>query len=128
MTDLDGDTAILATRSSALAVGLAALLLSIPPISRVETVEEIDSLFENLATIHPVLLVVDTPLIGEGMSERLRDIRQLAPDSLRIVLTDDMTEFRELVSGEPDTIFIKGTDPARLAVTLESLLNEHLSG
>lgn len=107
-------------------MGLSALLLTIPPIQQVKTVDSIDSLINDLNTVHPALILVDTALVDARRHDRIEEIGALAPQSLRVLLTEDMAEFREMVFYTQDTVVIKGVDPARLARTLEHLLREHL--
>jgi DNA-binding NarL/FixJ family response regulator len=121
-TNLDDDTAILATGSTALAMGLRALLLSIPPIRRVEQVADVDALLSNLETTHPALLVIDSSLSGNQTAEILRATRSLSPETRRVILSNSMTEMRELVYDSQDTVIIKGAEPGRLARAFEYLL------
>lgn len=123
MTD---GAAVLATRSRTLAIGLSALLLSIPPISHVELVPDTDSLFEAIEENGPILIIVDTALLGADLPETSREIRRLSPGSLNVLLSENVAEFRELVYHSDDTVIMKGTEPARLARTLEFLLNDHI--
>lgn len=126
MTMTTDGAAVLATRSRTLAIGLSALLLSIPPISHVELVPDTDSLFEAIEENGPILIIVDTALLGADLPETSREIRRLSPDSLNVLLSENVAEFRELVYHSDDTVIMKGTEPARLARTLEFLLNDHI--
>ena len=126
MTMTTDGSAVLATRSRTLAIGLSALLLSIPPISHVELVPDTDSLFEAIEENGPILIIVDTALLGADLPETSREIRRLSPDSLNVLLSENVAEFRELVYHSDDTVIMKGTEPARLARTLEFLLNDHI--
>ncbi len=126
MTMMTDGAAVLATRSRTLAIGLSALLLSIPPISHVELVPDTDSLFEAIEENGPILIIVDTALLGADLPETSREIRRLSPDSLNVLLSENVAEFRELVYHSDDTVIMKGTEPARLARTLEFLLNDHI--
>ena len=122
-TVINKQTAILATNSTALAMGLRALLLSIPPIQYVEQVADVDELMRHLITTKPVLIVIDSSLSGTRTADILRDTRALSPGTRRAILSDSMTELRELVYDSQDTIMIKGTEPGRLARTFEYLLS-----
>lgn len=126
MTMTTDGSAVLATRSRTLAIGLSALLLSIPPISHVELVPDTDSLFEAIEENGPILIIIDTALLGADLPETSREIRRLSPGSLNVLLSENMAEFRELVYHSDDTVIMKGTEPARLARTLEFLLNDHI--
>ncbi len=120
------ETAILATESRPLAIGLSALLLSIPPIHHVKLVPDTDVLCETIEENRPLLVVIDS-----AMADRLPEISwqvcQLAPNSLHILLSDDATDARELADHAGITVIMKGTDPRQLARALETLLNEHVA-
>ncbi len=117
------DMAILATDSTTLAMGLGALLLSIPPIKYVQRVADVGALLDSLAENQPALLIIDTTLIGPQIIDLLQTIQAMCPRALRVLLSDNMVEFRELVYVSQDTVIIKGTDPGRLARTIEYLLH-----
>lgn len=119
-TEVRSEVAVLATNSPTLALGLGALLLSIPPIGHVECVSDNQALSNSLAEASPMIIVLDTDLTEFEAS--LNTARQLSPQVLRVLLSNNMTEFRELLSDSPDTVVIKGADPGRLARTFEYLL------
>ncbi len=125
-TRLREDTAILATGSATLAMGLDALLLSIAPIENVEWAADAEALVDLLAKSSPALLLIDTAMLADDDAAAALDlVRQLSPRSLRVLLSDSMTEFRELACDDcPDTVVLKGTEPGQLARTLEYLLRE----
>lgn len=122
------DTAILATRSNTLAIGLDALLLSISPIEHVEWVVDSEALIERLLEIYPTLIVIDTDILPQDPSCILDMISERSPNSLHILLSDDMTEYRELAYDDGSNIVIlKGADPGRLARAIEFLLNNNVA-
>lgn len=108
-------------------MGLDALLLSIAPIERVEWAADLDALVEMLTPMSPALIILDTAMLEEDATATLDLVRQLSPKSLRVLLSDTMTEFRELVYDSPDTVILNGTDPGRLARTIEFLLNDSVA-
>jgi DNA-binding NarL/FixJ family response regulator len=126
MTMTPDGSALLATGSRTLAIGLSALLLSIPPINHVELVPDTESLLVAIEENRPILIIVDTAMVGASLPETTREIRRLSPNSLNILLSENMAEFRDLVYHSDDTVIMKGTEPARLARTLEFLLNDHI--
>ncbi len=115
------DLAVLATSSPSLAMGLGALLLSIPPIEHVECVTDSRTLLASLAKETPTLIILDTDMAE--FETTLASVRTLSPQVLRVLLSDNMTELRELLSDSLDTVIIKGADPGRLARTFEYLLS-----
>lgn len=116
----------LATNSRPLAVGLTALLLSIPPIDKVVCLSDIAELLDDLANVHPTLIILDTALTDSDVHEMIREVRRLAPHSLMVILSENMAEFRELAGEGRHTVVVKGTDPAQLAGIIESLLETHV--
>lgn len=122
------DTAILATRSNTLAIGLDALLLSISPIEHVEWVVDSEALIERLLEINPALIVIDTEILPQDPSCILDTISERYPDALRILLSDDMTEYRDLAFDDgSDLVILKGAHPGRLARAIEFLLNKNVA-
>ena len=126
MTEVTGGFAILATESRTLAVGLSALLLSIPPIDKVDLVADIEALLDKAATHQPLLVIVDTSLVGRRLPETTREIHRVAPNALHVLLSENRAEFRELVYESQDAVIMKGTEPGRQARTREFLLHDHI--
>ena len=126
MTDSMSGSTVLATDSRPLAIGLSALLLSIPPIAHVDVVSDAESLLRVVVEKRPLLVVVDTPLLGRRLNETTRELRLVSPQALHVLLSDSVTEFRDLYYHSQELVIVKGTDPARLARSLEILLNEHV--
>ena len=122
----DVGTAILATDSEPLAIGLTALLLSIPPIQDVDCVTSVDQLLQDVADQQPTLILLDTAIAGRRLSQTSEAIRELSPDSLKVILSASPEEYRELIVASDDPVVIKGTDPGRLARLLEFLLKERV--
>jgi len=120
------ETAILATESRTLAIGLSALLLSIPPIHHVKLVSDADALYDAIEEAGPLLIVIDSAMV-DPLSEMSRRVGRLFPDSLHILLSDDAAEVRELTDHTGITAIMKGTDPRHLANALETLLSEHMA-
>ena len=125
MTGCRMDTAILVTRSNTLAMGLDALLLSISPIKHVEWAADPDVLVELLSEINPTLIVIDTDILPPDPAVTLDQINERSPNALRVLLSDDMTEYRELAYDDgSNLVILKGADPGRLARAIEFLLNK----
>jgi DNA-binding NarL/FixJ family response regulator len=121
---MNATTAILLTDSAALAVGLRALLLSIPPITSVECLVDADSLLEKLENIQPALIVVDASLIG---AKALRSLRDLSPASRRVIFVDNVSDvvlLQAWIDDRTETVIVRGADPAWLAGEFEGLLAE----
>jgi DNA-binding NarL/FixJ family response regulator len=115
-------TAILLTDSSSLAMGLRALLMSIPPIQSVECLVDADALLERISSFHPALIVIDTALVSTRVVEVLNALSDLSPESRRVLFTDDMDELRRLNYRHSEKIIIKGADAAWLADVFDAIL------
>ena len=121
------DTALLVTHSRDLAVGLAALLLSIPPIRHVERATGPDTLVERLRGTRPVLVVLDTAAIDAKLPDVLNTIHEVSPRTRFLVLSDTVNEERQVRQEAPPgagTVVVKGADPERLADTIQHLLTD----
>jgi len=119
------DMALLVTRSRELAIALAALLLSIPPIRHVERTAGAEVLRQRLQNARPALVVVDAGAVGSRMLEVLETIQELSPETRYLVLGDTVSEVREvqrMATNIAGTALVKGADPKHLTGTIEQLL------
>jgi DNA-binding NarL/FixJ family response regulator len=119
------DTAFLLTGSRELAVGLAALLLSIPPLRHVERVREPDAILDRLLKgRQPALVVLDTEKLGPATAEVVEKVQTLSPETRCIVLSDTIAEQRELTASGVEPVVVKGLDAPSLAGAIEELLSD----
>lgn len=118
--------AVLATDSEPLAIGLTALLLSIPPIKEVKCAVSLEQLMGFAADLQPALVVFDTALAGGTPFQPPADIRTVSPRTLVVILCSNMEEYRALLSNGENPVIMKGTDPGRLARILEFLLKDRV--
>lgn len=119
------DTALLVTRSRELAVGLAALLLSVPPIRHVERATARDALLDRLRGSKPGLVVLDTEAVGPDVSGVVQAIHAISPTTRYVILGNTVQEVREANEYAADKMgaaIVKGTDPKGLTATIERLL------
>ena len=122
------DTALLITASRDLAIGLAALLLSIPPLRHVERVHGPTAFRQRLATDRqPALLVLDTDQLGEATSGVIETMRAVSPETRCLILSNSVAESRELASSGIEPVVIKGADPVGLVATITNLLGDTAS-
>jgi DNA-binding NarL/FixJ family response regulator len=122
------ETAILLTDSASLAMGLRALLLSIPPIQSVECLVDANALLERISSFHPALIVIDMALVSTRIVEVLNALSDHSPGSRRVLFTDDMDELRQLNYRHSETVIIKGADAARLADVFDAILTAPATG
>ncbi len=122
------DTVLLITASRDLAIGLAALLLSIPPLRHVERVHGPIAFRKRLATDRqPALVVLDTDQLGEATSGVIATMRALSPETRCLILSNSVAESRQLTSSGIEPVVVKGADPVGLVATIADLLGEAAS-
>lgn len=119
------ETAILATGSRTLALGLSALLLSIPPIHHVKQVPDADALFDAIEGSKPILIIVDTALLEGYLPDAWQAICRLAPTAHYVLLSDNTIETAKSVHCDGAMVVMQGTDPRQLAHDIELLLSRH---
>ncbi len=122
------DTALLITASRDLAIGLAALLLSIPPLRHVERVHGSTAFRQRLAADRqPALVVLDTDQLGEATSGVVETMRALSPETRCLILSNSVAESRALTSSGIEPVVVKGADPVGLVDTIANLLGDGAS-
>ncbi len=119
------DTALLIIASRDLALGLAALLLSIPPLRHVERVRGPAAFWQRLTDEQqPALVVLDANEVGAATSRVIQTARAVAPDTRYLVLSDSVAESRALTADGIESVLVKGADPAHLVDAIENLLSD----
>lgn len=121
------DIAVLATDSKPLAIGLTALLLSIPPVEEVHVLESVEELLGRVANLRPTLILFDTAIAGYQPAQALGEVRSSAPDTPVVILCSNMDEYRTLLAEGDDPVIMKGTEPGQLARMVESLLQDRVA-
>ena len=112
---------VIATRSIPLADGLEALLKAIPQIEKVEIVRTIEHAVQRVEDIRPRILVLDLALAGKKPEALLEQIILLSPETLRVLLVDDVQDIKWLPQ-LAEAVLIKGVSPAAVATILANLL------
>ena len=109
------DTAFLMITSRELAMGLAALLLSIPPLRHVERLNK---------GRQPALVVLDSDTLGLATMAIVQSVRDISPETRTIVLSDSVAESRQLTSDGVESVVVKGMGASSLVDAIESLLSD----
>ena len=112
---------VIATRSIPLADGLDALLKAIPQIQKVEIVRTMEDAMQRIEDIKPSILLLDLSLAGKKPEAFLEKIIFLSPETLRVLLVDDVQDIKWL-SQFAEAILIKGVSPSSFATILTDLL------
>ena len=119
------DSAFLVPGSRDLSLGLAALLLSIPPLHHVERLSKPEALIERLVEgRQPLLVVFDSSTLGPAITTVVKTVRAIAPETRTVVLSDTVEEVRQLTSQGIEVVVVKGVDAPTLAGTIETLLGD----
>ncbi len=122
------DTAFLMVNSRDLAMGLAALLLSVPPLRRVERVASFDAVLERMTGgRRPALVVLDTDKLGPRAAVVVETVQNVSPETRCLVLSDSVAEQRELASNGVEAV-VKGVDARGLVGAIENLLSDSAPG
>ena len=112
---------VIATRSIPLADGLEALLKAIPQIEKVEIVRTMEDAMQRVEEIKPRVFLLDLALAGKKPEALLEKIISLSPETLRVLLVDDMQDLK----WQPqfaEAILTKGVSPSAVATILTNLL------
>jgi DNA-binding NarL/FixJ family response regulator len=112
---------VIATRSIPLADGLDALLKAIPQIEKVEIVRTMEDALKRIEDIKPRILLLDLALAGKKPEEFLEKIILLSPETMRVLLVDDVQDIKWLPRFA-EAILIKGVSPSAVATILTNLL------
>ena len=112
---------VIATRSIPLADGLEALLEAISQIEKVEIVRTMEDAMQRIEDIKPRMLLLDLSLAGKKPEAFLEKIIFLSPETLRVLLVDDVQDIKWL-SQFAEAILIKGISPSAVAAILTNLL------
>jgi response regulator RpfG family c-di-GMP phosphodiesterase len=122
------DTVFLLINSRDLAMGVAALLLSVPPLRTVERVASFDGILERLRHgRRPALVVLDTDKLGPHTAAVVESVQHVSPETRCLVFSDSVAEQRTLASSGVDAV-VKGLDPRGLVGAIEHLLGEGAPG
>ena len=111
---------VIATRSIPLADGLEALLEAISQIEKVEIVRTMEDAMQRIEDIKPRMLLLDLSLAGKKPEAFLEKIIFLSPETLRVLLVDDVQDIKWLPQFA-EAILIKGVSPSAVATILTNL-------
>lgn len=114
--------ALIAAPPDSLRYGLQALLVGLPQIDSVQSVEDIQSLLAALAATPPILVVLDVNLPGDETSPVLTQIKTVAPRARAVVLVDNIEQQQALRATTADLVLLKGHPAAELFNIIEQLL------
>ena len=112
---------LLATRSTSLRDGLAALLTAIPQIDEVEIVGSLEAVFLRVKAGKPQIVVVDLMLLGSTPETTLEEIPILSPGTQRVILAGDLEEVK-WAPYRAEAFLTIGSLPSTIADVITKLL------
>jgi DNA-binding NarL/FixJ family response regulator len=113
--------AFIITRSISLADGLEALLRAVSQIDEVETLMNMEEVFEQVERRKPRIVLIDAILAGRRPEELLQKIALLSPETQRVLLVEDVQDLKWMPQ-YAEAVLIKGVSPSAVAAILTNLL------
>jgi DNA-binding NarL/FixJ family response regulator len=114
---------LIVTRSVVLQQGLGALLESLPGITSVKAIRDLEKAFLWIEAHQPEIVLLDSLLLGTRPETTLEKIQSLSPTTQRGLLVDDVQQMN-LMLGYAEAILIKGISPSALTTIVTNLLSE----
>lgn len=112
---------LIVTRSVVLQQGLGALLESLPEVTNVKAVKDLQSAYELFTEHQPKIVLLDESLAGRNPKAALQKIHSLSPQTQRVLLADDVQSVNLLLT-HAEAVLIKGSQPSAIASIITNLL------
>jgi DNA-binding NarL/FixJ family response regulator len=112
---------LIITRSVALQQGLAALLESLPGISRVKAIHELTNAYAWIESNRPGIVLVDAVLLDQDPEAALEKMQTGSPETQRVLLVEEVQSV-DPASRHTEAILIKGIAPTMVAEVVSNLL------
>jgi DNA-binding NarL/FixJ family response regulator len=113
---------LIAARPCRMRDSLRFLLKTVPGIEIVGQADDSASALRMVTEHHPMLVLLDTNLPGEGVSTVVRQIKANGSQSRCLVLAGDAWQQREARDAGADVALLKGFPAARLVEAVGELL------
>lgn len=113
---------LIVTRSVVLQQGLGALLESLPGVTRVKAITNLQSAYAWIREHAPTAVLLDEILLGRNPEAALQKVRELSPETKRLLLVNDANEVK-VAAQHVEAILIKGISPSALAGIVTNLLS-----
>jgi len=113
---------LIVTRSVVLQQGLGALLESLPGVTKVKAVRDLDSAHTWIEEHQPKIVLLDSALLGNDPRISLGKIPLLSPDTQRALLVNDVQDVK-WIPQYAEAILIKGTLPTTVAAIVTNLMS-----
>ncbi len=112
---------LIVSSSGDLQNGLLALMTTIPPISAVLVVEDINSALRMAENHKPALIILDMSL--PDMLDIIKQVKEQCPHVHLIVLVEDTVEEKEVEESGADSVLLKGFSAQKLIAIVENLID-----
>jgi DNA-binding response OmpR family regulator len=114
--------ALVLSTSGTLQNGLLALMTTIPQISSVLVVEEVDATLRMVQNHQPALIILDISL--PKVQEVVKQIKEQCDHVPLIVLAEDTKQQREIETFGVDNVLLKGFPAQKLIAIVENLIDQ----
>jgi DNA-binding NtrC family response regulator len=113
---------LIVSRSTTLQQGLGALLESLPGITSVTAIKELNMIHSWIEIHQPRIVMLDAVIAGNDLPTTLDMIKQLSSGTKRILMLDRATE-EHWVPQQAEAILIKGASPSAITRIVTDLLS-----
>ena len=114
---------LIIAEAGSLQKGLAALTSVVPYIDRIYHESSITETSGSVSQHPPGLVLLDGDLLREKMADLLRSLKNRYPESIYLVLANDVQQAQLAKSAGVDEALLKGFPAEKLLATIEALLN-----
>ena len=114
---------LIIARPGSLRDGLRALLTTSRRIELIEEAEDEADILRIIAEGRPAVVLLDASLAPGGARTLLDKIRQLSPETRRIVLAETVLQKQEIEAPGAEVVILHGSPAATLLLTVEAYLS-----
>jgi len=115
--------ALIVVKPGQLREGLGALLAAIPRVQLIGQAGDRSSALRMLDEHHPALVLLETDLPGDRVTDLLKHVKTQQPQTVCIVLTGDSREQQEIEEAGADVSVPKGYPASRLLEIIKKYAN-----
>lgn len=102
--------------------GLSALVSAIPYVDRIYHEPGGAAVLKRVLRYRPALVIWDMDVHGQEINTLLPALRDQIPDTVSLVLVEDVSQEKLLKRAGADAVLIKGIHADKLLTTIEALL------
>jgi DNA-binding NarL/FixJ family response regulator len=117
--------ALIVSNSHPIQDGLKALLMVLRQIKGIRVAQTGQEAIDLTNACKPALVLFDTELPDEDIWQTLRQVRELCPNAMIVVMIDRIDQREPALKASANSVQMKGFSAADLFMTLEELLAQH---